>query len=293
MEEKTITMQPLSGRRRAYDRVLRFLLYFCATLTCALLIFIIGYIFVRGLPHVTWEFLSTEQSYINDTIGILPNIANTIYIVVVTLIIILPLGVGAAVYLTEYAKNQKLVAAIEFATETLTGIPSIIFGLVGMLFFCELLGLQASLLAGSLTLVIATIPTIIRTTQESLKTVPQSYREASLGLGAGKWHMIRTVVLPSSIDGIVTGCILAIGRIVGESAALLFTAGMGMSMNDFFGSVSNFMHSSGSSLTVALYVYARERAEFDVAFAIAAILMLLTLIINLAASLVGRKLKKK
>ena len=292
MEEKTITMQPLSGRRRAYDRVLRFLLYFCATLTCALLIFIIGYIFVRGLPHVTWEFLSTEPSYINDTIGILPNIANTIYIVVVTLIIILPLGVGAAVYLTEYAKNQKLVAAIEFATETLTGIPSIIFGLVGMLFFCELLGLQASLLAGSLTLVIATIPTIIRTTQESLKTVPQSYREASLGLGAGKWHMIRTVVLPSSIDGIVTGCILAIGRIVGESAALLFTAGMGMSMNDFFGSVSNFMHSSGSSLTVALYVYARERAEFDVAFAIAAILMLLTLIINLAASLVGRKLKK-
>ena len=293
MEEKTITMQPLSGRRRAYDRVLRFLLYFCATLTCALLIFIIGYIFVRGLPHVTWEFLSTEPSYINDTIGILPNIANTIYIVVVTLIIILPLGVGAAVYLTEYAKNQKLVAAIEFATETLTGIPSIIFGLVGMLFFCELLGLQASLLAGSLTLVIATIPTIIRTTQESLKTVPQSYREASLGLGAGKWHMIRTVVLPSSIDGIVTGCILAIGRIVGESAALLFTAGMGMSMNDFFGSVSNFMHSSGSSLTVALYVYARERAEFDVAFAIAAILMLLTLIINLASSLVGRKLKKK
>ena len=293
MEENKITVQPLSGRRKAYDRVLRFLLYFCAGLTCALLIFLIGYIFIRGLPHVTWEFLSTEPSYINDTIGILPNIANTIYIVVVTLIIILPLGVGAAVYLTEYAKNQKLVAAIEFATETLTGIPSIIFGLVGMLFFCELLGLQASLLAGSLTLVIATIPTIIRTTQESLKTVPQSYREASLGLGAGKWHMIRTVVLPSSIDGIVTGCILAIGRIVGESAALLFTAGMGMSMNNFFGSVSNFMHSSGSSLTVALYVYARERAEFDVAFAIAAILMLLTLIINLAASLVGRKLKKK
>ena len=293
MEEKKIVMQPLSGRRRAYDRTLRFLLYFCAALTCALLVFIIGYIFVRGLPHVTWEFLSTEPSYINDTIGILPNIANTVYIVGVALIIILPLGGGAAVYLTEYAKNQELVAAIEFATETLTGIPSIIFGLVGMLFFCELLGLQASLLAGSLTLVIATIPTIIRTTQESLKTVPQSYREAALGLGAGKWHMIRTVVLPSSVDGIVTGCILAIGRIVGESAALLFTAGMGMSMNNFFGSVSNFIHSSGSSLTVALYVYARERAEFDVAFAIPAILMLLTLIINLAASLVGRKLKKK
>ena len=286
-------MKPLSGKRRAYDRVLRFLLYFCGFLTCALLVFIIGYIFVRGLPHITWELLSTEPSYIRDTIGILPNIINTVYIVVVTLIIILPLGVGAAIYLTEYAKNKRLVAAIEFATETLTGIPSIIFGLVGMLFFCQLLGLQASLLAGSLTLVIVTLPTIVRTTQESLKTVPQSYREASLGLGAGKWHMIRTVVLPSSIDGIVTGCILAIGRIVGESAALLFTAGMGMSLNNFFASVDNFIHSSGASLTVALYVYARERAEFDVAFAIAAILMLLTLVINLAAKLVGGRLKQK
>ena len=286
-------MKPLSGKRKAYDRTLRFLLYFCAALTCALLVFVIGYIFINGLPHISWEFLTSETSYIKDTIGILPNILNTVYIVVVTLIFILPLGVGAAIYLTEYARNRRLVGILEFATETLTGIPSIIFGLVGMLFFCQLLGLQASLLAGALTLVIVTIPTIIRTTQESLKTVPQSYREAALGLGAGKWHMIRTVVLPSSIDGIVTGCILAIGRIVGESAALLFTAGMGMSMNDFFGSVSNFMHSSGSSLTVALYVYARERAEFDVAFAIAAILMLLTLIINLAASLVGRKLKKK
>ena len=279
-------MKPLSGRRRAYDRILRFLLYFCAALTCALLLFIIGYIFFKGLPHVTWQFLSTQPSFIKDTIGILPNILNTVYLVGVTLIITLPLGVGAAIYLTEYARNRRLVAAIEFATETLTGIPSIIFGLVGMLFFCQLLGLQASLLAGSLTLVIVTIP-------ESLKTVPQSFREAALGLGAGKWHMIRTVVLPSSVDGIVTGCILAIGRIVGESAALLFTAGMGMSLNNFFGSVGNFIHSSGASLTVALYVYARERAEFDVAFAIAAILMLLTLVINLSAKLVGRTLKKK
>ena len=282
----------LSSSRRAYDLILRGLLYFCAAVTCLLLVFVIGYIFVRGLPHITWELLSTSPSYIKDTIGILPNIVNTVYLVVVTLIITLPLGVGAAVYLTEYAQNKKLVAAIEFATETLTGIPSIIFGLVGMLFFCQLLGLQASLLAGSLTLVIVTIPTIIRTTQESLKTVPQSYREAALALGSGKWYMIRTVILPSSIDGIVTGCILAIGRIVGESAALLFTAGMGMSMNNFFGSVDNFVHSSGASLTVALYVYARERAEFDVAFAIAAILMILTLVINLAARLVGRKLKK-
>ena len=286
-------MKPLSGKRKAYDRILRFLLYFCAALTCALLVFVIGYIFINGLPHISWEFLTTETSYIKDTIGILPNILNTVYIVVVTLIFILPLGVGAAIYLTEYARNRRLVGILEFATETLTGIPSIIFGLVGMLFFCQLLGLQASLLAGALTLVIVTIPTIIRTTQESLKTVPQSYREAALGLGAGKWHMIRTVVLPSSVDGIVTGCILSIGRIVGESAALLFTAGMGMALNDFFGSFDQFIHSSGASLTVALYVYAKERAEFDVAFAIAAILMLLTLVINLTAKLVGKKLKKK
>lgn len=286
-------MKPLSGKRKAYDRTLRFLLYFCAILTCALLVFVIGYIFINGLPHISWEFLTTETSYIKDTIGILPNILNTVYIVVVTLIFILPLGVGAAIYLTEYARNRRLVGILEFATETLTGIPSIIFGLVGMLFFCQFMGLKASLLAGSLTLVIMTLPTIVRTTQEALKTVPQSYREAALGLGAGKWRMIRTVVLPSSVDGIVTGCILSIGRIVGESAALLFTAGMGMALNDFFGSFDQFIHSSGASLTVALYVYAKERAEFDVAFAIAAILMLLTLVINLTAKLVGKKLKKK
>ena len=283
-------LQTLSGARKAYDRILRSLLYFCAFLTCALLLFIIGYIFVKGLPHVTWELLSTKPSYIRDTIGILPNILNTIFIVAVTLVITLPLGVGAAVYLTEYAKNRRLVAAIEFATETLTGIPSIIFGLVGMLFFCNFLSLGKSLLAGSLTLVIVTLPTIIRTTQESLKTVPQSYREGALGLGSGKWHMIRTIVLPSSVDGIVTGCILAVGRIVGESAALLFTAGMGMTLNNFF-TADGFLHSSGASLTVALYVYAKERAEFDVAFGIAAILMLLTLLINLSAKLVGRKLR--
>ena len=288
MEDKKITMQPLSGRRKAYDRVLRFLLYFCAALTCALLIFIIGYIFIKGLPHISWPFLSTEPSFIQDTIGILPNILNTVYLVVITLIIILPLGVGAAVYLTEYARNRKLVAAIEFATETLTGIPSIIFGLVGMLFFIQLVGWQTGVLAGGLTLVVMILPTIVRTTQESLKTVPNSYREGSLALGAGKWHMIRTVVLPNAIDGIVTGCILAVGRIVGESAALLYTAGFGLVLNDFFTS----LESSSASLTVALYVYASERGETDVAFAIATILMVLTLVINLSASLVGKKLKK-
>ena len=238
---------------------------------------------------MTWQLLSTAPSHIRQTIGILPNILNTLYIIFVTLIIVLPLGVGAAVYLTEYAKNRRLVSAIEFATETLTGIPSIIYGLVGMLFFVQFCSLGTSLLAGGLTLVVMTLPTIIRTTQESLKTVPQSYREGALGLGAGKWHMIRTIVLPSSVDGIVTGCILAIGRVVGESAALLYTAGMGLTVNNFF----EAMGSSGATLTVSLYMYAMERGEIEVAFAIASILMILTLVINLSAKLVGKKLKKQ
>ncbi len=278
----------LSTRRRVYDRVLRVLLYLCGVLTCALLALIIGYIFYRGIPNITWELLSSQTSYIKDTIGILPNILNTVYLVVLAMVIVLPLGVGAAIYLTEYAANRRLVAVIEFATETLTGIPSIIFGLVGMLFFIQMLGLKTGVLAGGLTLVVMILPTIIRTTQESLKTVPNSYREGALAMGAGKWHMVRTVVLPNSVDGIITGCILAVGRIVGESAALLYTAGFGLVLNGFITS----LESSSASLTVALYVYASERGETAVAFAIATILMLLTLVINLSANLVGRKLKK-
>ena len=280
--------QKLSTSRRLYDRGLRVLLWVCAGLTCALLVFLIGYIFYRGLGNITWRLLSSQTSYIKDTIGILPNILNTLYIILVAMLIVLPLGVGAAIYLTEYASNHKVVALIEFAAETLTGIPSIIFGLVGMLFFVQKMGLAPGILAGGLTLVIMILPTIVRTTQESLKTVPQSYREGALGLGAGKWHMVRTVVLPNAIDGIVTGCILAVGRIVGESAALLFTAGFGLILNDFF----TALQSSSATLTVALYVYANERGETGVAFAIAAILMVLTFLINLAANFAGRKLKK-
>ena len=280
--------QKLSPRRRLYDRGLRALLWLCAGVTCALLAFLIGYIFYRGLGNISWELLSTQTSYIKDTIGILPNILNTLYIILVAMLVVLPLGVGAAIYLTEYATNHKMVAAIEFATETLTGIPSIIFGLVGMLFFVQKLGLAPGILAGGLTLVIMILPTIVRTTQESLKTVPQSYREGALGLGAGKWHMVRTVVLPNAIDGIVTGCILAVGRIVGESAALLFTAGFGLILNDFV----TALQSSSATLTVALYVYANERGETGVAFAIAAILLILTFLINQAAGFAGRKLKK-
>ena len=281
-------MKTLSPRRRVYDRTLRAALYLCAGLTCALLVFLIGYIFYRGLGNITWELLTTQTSYLRNTIGILPNILNTLYIIALAMVIVLPLGVGAAIYLTEYASNKKLVAVIEFATKTLTGIPSIIFGLVGMLFFLQLCGWQAGIKAGGLTLVIMILPTIVRTTQESLKTVPQSYREGSLALGSGKWHMVRTVVLPNAVDGIVTGCILAVGRIVGESAALLFTAGFGLVLNSFRAA----LESSSATLTVALYVYASERGETGVAFAIAAILMLLTFLITMAANLAGRKLKK-
>ena len=280
--------QKLSPGRRLYDSGLRALLWVCAGVTCALLVFLIGYIFYRGLGSISWQLLTSQTSYIQDTIGILPNILNTLYIILVAMVLVLPLGVGAAIYLTEYAANHRVVALIEFATETLTGIPSIIFGLVGMLFFIQLMGWQTGVLAGGLTLVVMILPTIVRTTQESLKTVPQSYREGALGLGAGKWHMVRTVVLPNAVDGIVTGCILAVGRIVGESAALLYTAGFGLVLNNFV----TALESSSATLTVALYVYASERGETDIAFAIATILMLLTLVINLSANLVGRKLKK-
>ena len=278
----------LSPRRRAYDLAMRSLVWLCAGLTCALLLFLIGFIFYRGFPGVTWDFLSGTSSYIKDTIGILPNILNTLYIILLAMALVLPLGVGAAIYLTEYAANRRVVKLIEFATETLTGIPSIIFGLVGMLFFVQKMDLQAGVLAGSLTLVVMILPTIVRTTQESLKTVPPSYREGALALGAGKWRMVRTVVLPNAVDGIVTGCILAVGRIVGESAALLYTAGFGLVLNDFV----TALHSSSATLTVALYVYANDRGRTDVAFSIASVLMLLTLVINLTAALTGRKLKK-
>ena len=261
----------------------------CSALTCALVLFLIAYVLFKGLPNVTWTLLSTAPSYLTESIGILPDILNTLYIVAATLVIVLPLGVGAAVYLTEYAQNKKIVAVIEYAAETLSGIPSIIYGLVGMLFFCQFLGLQTSLRAGAYTLVIMNLPTIMRTTQESLKTVPQSYREGAFGLGAGKWRTTRTVVLPSCVDGIITGCILSVGRIIGESAALLFTAGFAHSLNN----IIDGLGSAGATLTVALYVYAKEQGEFAVAFAIAAILMILTLIINLIAVFVGKYFEKR
>ena len=278
----------LSSSRKIWISCMKALMYLCSGLTGALVLFLMGYVLIKGIPNISWELLSTSPSYLSDRIGILPDLMNTLYIVLATIVIVLPLGVGAASYLTEYAANRRVVELIEFATETLTGIPSIIFGLVGMLFFVQKMDLQAGVLAGSLTLVVMILPTIVRTTQESLKTVPQSYREGALALGAGKWRMVRTVVLPNAVDGIVTGCILAVGRIVGESAALLYTAGFGLVLNDFV----TALHSSSATLTVALYVYANDRGRTDVAFSIASVLMLLSLVINLTAALTGRKLKK-
>ena len=272
--------ETLSPRRRGYIALMKTLLHIAAALTCALVLFLIGYVLWRGLPGLSWEFLSTAPSYLKNRIGIWPDILNTLYIVLATVVIVTPLGVGAAIYLTEYAKSRRLVSLIEYAAETLSGIPSIIYGLVGMLFFCRFLGFGTSLLAGALTLVMMNLPTVMRTTQESLKTVPQSYREGAFGLGAGRWRVIRTVVLPGCVDGVITGCILAVGRVLGESAALLFTAGFAHTISRFPAALSR----AGSTLTVALYVYAKEQGEFDAAFAIAAILMLLTLLVNVAAA---------
>lgn len=292
MGENVAVSQPVAqptgfSKRKLWNQGAKALIWGSAILTCVLLAFLIGYIFYRGVPYLSWELLTSQSSYVKKTIGILPNLMNTLYIILVAMVIVLPLGTGAAIYLTEYATNKKLVKLIEFASEALTGIPSIIFGLAGLVLFSEMFGLKQGILAGGLTLVMMVLPVIIRTTQESLKTVPNAYREGSLAMGASKWHMVRTVVLPNAVDGIVTGCILSIGRIVGESAALLFTAGFGLVLNDFF----TALESSSATLTVALYVYASERGETNVAFAIAVILMTLTLILNFSANYAAKKLK--
>lgn len=284
-----ISNHRISGRRKCRIIAMKFLMGLAAGTTAALVLFLAGYIMMRGLPNISWRFLSTGLSYLSGEIGILPDLLNTVYIMLATLVFVLPLGVGAAIYLTEYARNQKLVSMIEYAAETLSGIPSIIYGFVGMLFFCQFLKMKTSLLAGALTLVIMNLPTVMRTTQESLKTVPQSYREGAFGLGAGKARVIRTVVIPGCVDGVIAGCILSVGRILGESAALLFTAGLAHTLYGLFEGLGN----SGSTLSVALYFYAKEEGEFGAAFGIAAILMILTLLVNLAAALAERYFGKR
>ena len=279
--------QTLSKKRHGYAIVMKALMLLSTALTAVLTLFLVIYVVIRGIPNLSWEFVSTAPSYLTERIGILPDILNTVYIVLATLLIVLPLGVGAAIYLTEYASNKRIVGMIEYAAETLSGIPSIIYGLVGMLLFSNRMG--TCLMAGALTLVIMNLPTIMRTTQESLKTVPQSYREGAFGLGAGKWRVVRTVVLPGCVDGVITGCILSVGRILGESAALLFAAGFAHAVNG----IINGLSAPGATLTVALYVYAKEQGEFGAAFAIAAILMVLTMLINTAATLVQKHFAKR
>ena len=280
-------MKKLSNSRRRFLWCVRGGMYVATALTAALTLFLVGYVLFQGIPNISWNFLTTKPSYLSGNIGILPDILNTVYMILATVVVVIPLGVGAAVYLTEYASNKRMVAVIEYAAETLSGIPSIIYGLVGMLIFSNSMG--TCLMAGALTLVIMNLPTILRNTQESLKTVPQSYREGAFGLGAGKWRVVRTVVLPGCVDGVLTGCILSVGRILGESAALLFTAGFAHAVNGFVEGLS----SAGATLTVALYVYAKENGEFGVAFGIAAILMVLAVLINLSASAVTRHYRRK
>ena len=280
----------MNSKRKIYNSLLPALVFIAAAFTVLLLVIIIGFVLFKGLPELSWSLLTSVPSVIRKVEGILPYIVNTLYVVLLSILIVLPLGVGAAVYLTEYAKNRRLIAVIEFTAEILAGIPSIIYGLVGMLVFNQKLGLGSRLISCSLTLVIMTLPTIIRTTEESLKTVPQSYREGALGLGAAKWHIVRTLVLPCSLDGIVTGCILAIGRIVGESAALLFTAGCGKVLAQ---GIIRAYTSSGATLSVALYMTVFEEGNFDVGYAIAAVLMILVLVLTLLAKFSSKKLKRK
>ncbi|MCI7125398.1 MAG: phosphate ABC transporter permease PstA [Agathobaculum sp.] len=279
--------QPLSAKRKHYERLWKAVMRLSVGLTAALVLLLLAYVLAKGAPHITWGLLSTRPSYLTGKIGILPDILNTLYIIIATLLLVLPLGVGAAIYLTEYAASKRVVSVIEYAAETLSGIPSIIYGLVGMLLFSNNMG--TCLLAGALTLVIMNLPTIMRATQESLKTVPQSYREGAFSLGAGKWRVVRTVVLPGCVDGIVTGCILSVGRILGESAALLYTAGFAHALYGMLDGLA----APGATLTVALYVYAKEQGEFNVAFAIAAILMVLTVLVNFAAALVQKYFTKR
>ena len=303
MVENVAVSQPVAqptgfSKRKLWNQGAKVLIWGSAILTCVLLAFIIGYIFYRGVPYLSWELLTSQSSYVKKTIGILPNLMNTLYIILVAMVIVLPLGTGAAIYLTEYATNKKLVKLIEFASEALTGIPSIIFGLAGLVLFSEMFGLKQGILAGGLTLVMMVLPVIIRTTQESLKTVPNAYREGSLAMGASKWHMVRTVVLPNAVDGIVTGCILSIGRIVGESAALLFTAGSARLLPKLGGNLLENLErlgaktlQSGGTLTIELYLQ-MQNGKYDTAFGVGCVLIVIVLIINLLLKLVTGEFRK-
>lgn len=276
-------------RLRITDFLLYCLIFMCAAFAIIMLLFIIGYVLSKGLSHISIDFLTSVTSVRKGTVGIAGNIVNTLLIIIVTMLIATPVGVGAAVYLNEYAKPGKLVSLIEFTTEILAGIPSIIFGLFGMMFFGETLGFGYSILTGSLTLILMVLPLITRNTTEALKTVPDGYRNGAIGLGAGKWYMIRTILIPSSMPGIITGVILAIGRIVGESAALLFTAGSAKLLPDGITGIFDKIMQSGGTLTIQLYLSATSEGDFDTAFAIAVVLLAVVLFINLITKALTKK----
>ena len=269
------------------DKFLYGCIYLSAAIAVSVLLMIICYVTVRGIGSVSLEFLTTVTSARKGTVGIAGNIVNTLYIIVITLVIATPIGVGSAIYLNEYAKPGKIVRIIEFTTETLSGIPSIVYGLFGMLFFTTTLKLGYSLLTGALTLSLMILPLITRNTQEALRTVPDSYRSGALGMGATKWHMIRTILLPSAMPGIITGVILAIGRIVGESAALLFTAGSGYLLPKAGGWLSKILQ-PGGTLTIQLYL-SSSKAEYNVAFGIAFVLLVIVLCINFLTKYLAKR----
>ena len=279
----------MTRSRKIKDLIMRCLIYFCASLSVLLLIGIIAYVFVKGAGSVNWSFLASVTSVLKGTVGIAGNIVNTILIILMTMLIATPIGVGSAIYLNEYAKPGRIVTIIEYATETLSGIPSIIFGLFGMMFFGEKLGLGYSLWTGSLTLILMVLPLLTRNTQEALKTVPDSYRNGAIGLGSGKWHMIRTILLPSAMPGILTGSILAVGRIVGESAALIFTAGSAKLLPKSFEGLLQKPMQSGGTLTIQMYLSATSEGDFDTAFGIAVVLIVIVLAINLGTKALTKR----
>lgn len=270
------------------DYLMYALIYICAGFSVILLVGIILYVFAKGIKTVDWSFLTSVTSVLKGTKGIAGNIVNTLIIILITMVIATPIGIGSAIYLNEYAKPGRLVSIIEYATETLAGIPSIIFGLFGMMFFVEKLKLGYSLLAGSFTLIIMILPLITRNTQEALKTVPASYRSGAIGLGSGKWHMIRTILIPSAMPGIITGVILAIGRIVGESAALLLTAGSAKLLPQTFEQLLKKPAQSGGTLTIQMYLSATSEGDFDTAFGIAVVLLVIVLLINIGTKALTR-----
>ena len=286
-------MAKLRGRRISVKELLLYtLIYLCVALSVVLLLGIIIYVLIKGIGSINWGFLTTVTSVRYGTIGIAGNIVNTILIILVTMLIATPIGIGSAIYLNEYAKPGKLVSLIEFATETLSGIPSIIFGLFGMMFFGETLGFGYSIMTGALTLILMVLPLITRNTQEALKTVPDGYRNGAIGLGAGKWHMIRTILIPSAMPGIITGVILAIGRIVGESAALLFTAGAAKLLPNGIMGIFNKLFQSGGTLTIQLYLSATSEGDFDTAYGIAVVLLVIVFLINIMTKKLTRKFDK-